>query len=463
MNNVTTDPRGNSAASRDIAFAIHPYTNLKTHLANGPLVITRGEGVHVYDEEGKQYIEGMAGLWCTALGYNENRLVEAAMKAMRRLPYYHQFGGKAHDTGIDLAEQLIGMAPVPMSKVFFANSGSEANDTAMKLVWYYWNAMGKPEKKKIISRIKAYHGVTIASASLTGLPNNHRDFDLPIARVLHTDCPQYYRFGQEGESEEAFASRLADNLEKLIQREGPETIGAFFAEPVMGAGGVIVPPATYFDKIQPILKKHDILFVVDEVICGFGRTGNMFGTQTYNLQPDMISIAKNLSSAYLPISALMINERVFQGMVQESEKIGTFGHGFTYSGHPVAAAVALETLKIYAERDIVSHVRKVAPRLQSGLLKLADHPLVGEARGIGLLGGLELVKNKKTRESFDPKHMVGAYVAKRTEAHGLIVRAIGDTVAICPPLIIEEVQISQLIERLGRALDDTAAWLSHNG
>ena len=248
----------------------------------------------------------------------------------------------------------------------------------------------------------------------------------------------------------------------MIQREGPETIGAFFAEPVMGAGGVIVPPATYFDKIQPILKKHDILFVVDEVICGFGRTGNMFGTQTYNLKPDMISVAKNLSSAYLPISALMINERVFQGMVTESEKIGTFGHGFTYSGHPVAAAVALETLKIYAELDIVGRVRKVGPRLQAGLNKLGAHPLVGEARGVGLLGGLELVKDKKTKESFDPKKLVGAYVAKRTEAHGLIVRAIGDTIAICPPMIIEEAQIDQLIERLGRALDDTAAWLSHN-
>ncbi len=462
MNDITTEARGNSAASRDIAFAIHPYTNLKTHLQNGPLVITRGEGVHVYDEEGKQYIEGMAGLWCTALGYNENRLVEAATKAMRRLPYYHQFGGKAHDTGIDLAERLIGMAPVPMSKVFFANSGSEANDTAMKLVWYFWNAMGKPEKKKIVSRIKAYHGVTIASASLTGLPNNHREFDLPIARVLHTDCPQYYRFAEAGESEVDFASRLAANLEALILREGPETIGAFFAEPVMGAGGVILPPDTYFEKVQAILKKYDILFVVDEVICGFGRTGNMFGCQTYNLVPDMISVAKNLSSAYLPISALLINERVFQGMVMQSEKIGTFGHGYTYSGHPVAAAVALETLKIYAERDIVGQVRRVAPGLQAGLRKLGEHPVVGEARGIGLIGGLELVKNKKTKESFDPKQMVGQYLAKRTEAHGLILRAIGDTIAVCPPLIIAESDIDHIIDRLGRALDDTAAWLSHN-
>ena len=463
MTTATTDPRGNSAVSRDIAYAIHPYTNLKTHLENGPLVITRGEGIHVYDEEGKEYIEGLAGLWCTGLGYNETRLVDAATNAMRRLPFYHQFGGKAHDAGIDLAEQLIGMAPVPMSKVFFANSGSEANDTAMKLVWYYWNAMGKPEKKKIVSRIKAYHGVTIATASLTGLPNNHRDFDLPIARVLHADCPQHYRFAEAGESEEAFSSRLAVNLEALIQREGPETIAAFFAEPVMGAGGVIVPPATYFDKIQPILKKYDILFIVDEVICGFGRTGNMFGTQTYNLQPDMISMAKNLSSAYLPISALMINERVFQGMVTESEKIGTFGHGFTYSGHPVASAVALETLKIYVERDIVGQVRRVGPRLQAGLRKLGGHPLVGDARGVGLIGGLELVKNKTTKESFDPKQLVGAQVAKRAEAHGLIVRAIGDTIAVCPPMIIDEAQIDKLLDRLGRALDDTAASLSHNG
>ena len=461
MQQVSAQGLPNSAVARDIAYAIHPYTNLKTHLEQGPIVITRGEGVRVFDDTGKGYIEGLAGLWCTSLGYNEPRLVDAAVNALKRLPYYHIFNGKAHDVGIDLSETLINMAPEAMSKVFFANSGSEANDTAIKLIWYYNNAKDRPEKKKIISRIKAYHGVTVASASLTGLPNNHRDFDLPIARILHTDCPHHYRFGLEGESEEEFATRCATSLEKLIQDEGPDTIAAFFAEPIMGAGGVIVPPKTYFEKIQPILKKHDILFVVDEVICGFGRTGNMFGTDTFKLKPDIITVAKALSSAYLPISAVMFTDDVFQALVTESEKIGLFGHGFTYSGHPVASAVALETLRIYEERNIVDHVRAVSPRLQDGLRSLADHPLVGEVRGMGLIGGVELVKDKATKESFDPKAAVGAYLAKCCEAHGLIVRAIMDTVAVCPPLIIQESEIDELVAALSKGLDDTQQWADH--
>ncbi len=461
MQQVSGQGLPNSAVARDIAYAIHPYTNLKTHLDHGPIVITRGEGVRVFDDTGKGYIEGLAGLWCTSLGYNEPRLVDAAVRALKRLPYYHIFNGKAHEVGIDLSETLIEMAPAAMSKVFFANSGSEANDTAIKLIWYYNNAKDRPEKKKIISRIKAYHGVTVASASLTGLPNNHRDFDLPIAGILHTDCPHYYRFGLEGESEEEFATRCAASLEKMIQDEGPETIAAFFAEPIMGAGGVIVPPKTYFEKIQAILKKHDILFVVDEVICGFGRTGNMFGTETFNLKPDIMTVAKALSSAYLPISAVMVNDDVFQALVTESEKIGIFGHGYTYSGHPVASAVALETLRIYQERNILDHVRAVSPRLQDGLRSLADHPLVGEVRGMGLIGGVELVKDKATKESFDPKAGVGAYLAKCCEAHGLIVRAIMDTVALCPPLIIQNSEIDEIVTSLSKGLDDTQQWVDH--
>ncbi|MEM9682709.1 MAG: aminotransferase, partial [Pseudomonadota bacterium] len=328
---------GNSAASRDIAYVLHPYTNLERHKTVGPQIMRKGSGIWVYDDDGKPYIEGMAGLWCTSLGFNEPRLVEAATRQLQELPFYHVFAAKSHHPGIDLAERLIEMAPVPMSKVFFANSGSEANDSAVKMIWYYNNALGRPEKKKIISRIKGYHGVTVASASLTGLPFNHRSFDLPIDGILHTDCPHYYRFGEDGETEEEFATRLADNLESLIEQEGPETIAAFFAEPVMGAGGVIVPPKTYFEKIQPILKRHDILFVADEVICGFGRTGNMFATETYKLDPDIITVAKALSSAYLPISALLISEDVANTIYHHSGEIGTFGHGFTSSGHPVSA------------------------------------------------------------------------------------------------------------------------------
>ena len=295
------------AARRDLSFHLHPATNLRSVQAEGPLVITRGEGVYVYDDEGKRYLEGMAGLWCASLGFSERRLAEAAYKQMCELPFYHSFAGKVPAISTELAERLIGMAPAGMAKVLFANSGSEANDTAIKLAWYINNALGRPQKKKIISRQRAYHGVTIASGSLTGLAFAHTDFDLPIARILHTDCPHYYRGAQPGESEEAFAARLAANLEQLILREGPDTVAAFFAEPVMGAGGVIVPPATYFDRVQPILKKYDILFVVDEVICGFGRTGHMFGSQTFNLQPDIMTLAKALSAGYVPISANLVS------------------------------------------------------------------------------------------------------------------------------------------------------------
>lgn len=451
--------RLNSAQARDVAYYLHPFTNLSLHEKEGPLVITRGEGVYVYDEEGNRYIEGLGGLWCAALGFNEERLVEAATRQLRRLPYYHHFGHKSTEVGIELAEKLIGLAPAPMSKVLFANSGSEANDTAVKLIWYYNNAIGRPEKKKIISRIKGYHGVTIAAASLTGLPHLHRDFDLPIARILHADCPHHYRFGRPGESEEAFATRCAESLEALIVKEGPETVAAFIAEPVMGAGGVITPPRTYFEKVQKVLRKHDVLFVADEVICGFGRTGNLFGSETYGLKPDMITIAKQLSAGYLPIAALMINDKVYRAMVKESEKIGTFGHGYTYGGHPVPAAVALETLRIYEERDILGHVRRVAPRLQEGLRGLGEHPLVGEARGVGLLGGLELVKDKATREPFQPSDGVGFYAARRAQAHGVITRGMGDTLGFCPPLIIRESEIDDMLARVAKALDDTRAWL----
>ncbi|MCW5699443.1 MAG: aspartate aminotransferase family protein [Rhodospirillales bacterium] len=457
-------PSPNSPAARDIAYSAHPYTHLRRHLETGPLVIVRGDGVRVYDETGKGYIEGLAGLWCTSLGWSEERLVTAATEAMRNLPFYHGFGSKAAAPTIDLAEKLISMAPVPMSKAFFANSGSEANDTAIKLIWYYNNALNRPEKKRIISRRRAYHGVTVASASLTGLPANHRDFDLPLPMMLHTECPHHYREALPGESEEAFAERLAETLEDFILAEDPDTIAAMFAEPVMGAGGVIVPPATYFERIQPILQRYDILLVADEVICGFGRTGHLWGCQTFDIRPDIIVCAKALSSGYIPISAVMISEPIWQAMLQESDKIGVFGHGFTYSGHPVAAAVALETLKIYEERDIVGRVRSVSPVLQNGLRRFADHPLVGEVRGVGLVGAVELVRDKETRESFDPALGVGASLAKRAEAHGLIIRPLpGDVLAFSPPLIIEAGEIEEMLASFGAALDETWTWVRDTG
>src|SRR5215831_13482387 len=386
------------AARRDRSFHLHPSTNLRAVQTEGPLVITRGEGVYVYDDEGNRYIEGMAGLWCASLGFSERRLAKAAHRQMEALPFYHSFAGKVPEISTELAERLIAVAPAGMGKVLFANSGSEANDAAIKLAWYINNALGRPQKKKIISRRRGYHGVTIAAASLTGLAFAHDDFDLPIARILHADAPHYYRGAQPGESEEVFAARLAAGLEQMILREGPDTVAAFFAEPVMGAGGVIVPPATYFERIQPILRKYEVLFVADEVICGFGRTGSMFGTQTFDLQPDLITLAKALSAGYQPISATLVTDRLYEILLAQSDKLGIFGHGYTYSAHPVPAAVALETLKIYEERDIVAQVRRVGPRLLDAIKSYADHPLIGDARGVGLIGAVEVVRDKATKQ-----------------------------------------------------------------
>jgi 4-aminobutyrate--pyruvate transaminase len=383
---------------------------------------------------------------------------------MCELPFYHSFGGKVPAIATELAERLIRVAPAGMGKALFANSGSEANDTAIKLAWYVNNALGRPQKKKIISRKRAYHGVTIAAASLTGLAFAHGDFDLPIDRVLHADCPDYYRGGKPGESEEAFAARLTGSLEQLILREGPDTVAAFFAEPVMGAGGVIVPPATYFERVQPILRKYDILFVVDEVICGFGRTGNMFGSQTFDLRPDIVTVAKALSAGYVPISASLVSGALYDILVRQSDKLGIFGHGYTYSSHPVPAAVALETLKIYEERDIVGQVRRVGPRLQAGIRSHAGHPLIGEARGIGLIGAVEIVRNKATKESFDPKAGVAAYLVRRAQHHGAILRNMpGEIVAFCPPLIVTEAEIDELMACFGKALDETWAMVKEKG
>jgi 4-aminobutyrate---pyruvate transaminase len=446
-------------AVRDIETVLHPYTNLASLPQVGPLILERGQGCWVYDTDGKPYLEGMAGLWCASLGYGNEELVEAATAQMRKLSYSHLFGGRSHDPAIELAEKLKELAPVPISKVFFCSSGSEANDTQVKLVWYMNNALGRPKKKKIISRLKDYHGVTVASASLTGLPNNHLDFDLPIAGILHTSCPHSYRFAAEGESEEAYATRLAAELEEMIVREGPETVAAFIAEPVMGAGGVLVPPATYFPKIMAVCRKYDVFMIDDEVICGFGRLGAMFGGPVLGYRADSITVAKALSSAYMPIAGVMVPDQMYQAMVDESRKIGVFGHGFTYSGHPVAAAVALKTLEIYVRERLVEKAAAKAPKFLTRLKPLGDHPLVGEARGIGLVAGIEIVADKATKRSFDAERGVAARAVRFAEDEGLIVRPLsGDCISICPPLVISEDEIDQLFDRLGRALDRTLDW-----
>ncbi len=454
----------NSTAMRDIASVVHPYTNLKTHESVGPLVIERGEGIYVYDDSGRKYVEAMSGLWCASLGFSEMRLVEAAYAEMKRLPYYHQFHHKGHEAGIALAEKLLEIAPVPMSKVFFANSGSEANDSAVKLVWYYNNALGRPKKKKVIARLKGYHGVTALAASLTGLPYTHRDFDLPLPGIIHVDCPHHYRFAEDGESEEAFSARLAKSLEERILAEDPDTVAAFIAEPLQGSGGVIVPPQGYWEAIQTVLKRYDILLIADEVICGFGRTGAMFGSTTFGLRPDMITMAKGLTAAYQPLSAVMISEPIYQAMVKELEKLGTFGHGFTYSGHPVAAAVGREALRIYEADDILGRVNRVGTYMQERLREFADHPLVGEVRGIGLIGAIELVRDKATKTSFEATAGVGPYLTNRALHHGLITRPMGgDAIAFSPPLIVTEAEIDDIVERFQASLDDTLAMVTEQG
>lgn len=450
--------QANSPHARDIANHLHPYTDLSRHDEVGPHIISGGEGIYVIDDEGKKYIEGLAGLWCASLGFSEKRLVEAANRQMQALPFYHNFAHKAVEPTIELAEFLIQRAPVPMSKVFFTNSGSEANDTQVKIVWYYNNILGRPEKKKIIARRGAYHGITLAAASLTGLQYAHNAFDVPIKNIMHTDCPHHYHFAEEGESEDQFSTRLADNLEALINDEGPDTVAAFIAEPVLGAGGAIPPPQGYFEKIQPILERHDILFIADEVITGFYRTGEMFATQTYGLKPDLITMAKALSAAYLPIGGVMLSEKIHEVLVEGSRKFGLFGTGFTYSGHPVPAAVALETQKIYEEINIGRHVKHVSKRFQERLHGFADHPLVGETRGVGLIGAIELVKDKGAKENFDPAQKVGAWFGNRATEHGLIIRPLlNDSIAFCPPLIIDEQQIDDMFDIVERTLDDTAA------
>lgn len=447
-------------AVRDIETLIHPYTHLAKHRETGPVILEEGKGIYVFDDQGKRYIEGLAGLWCTALGYGNEELVEAAAAQMRRLSYTHIFGGKSNDLAIELAEKLKEVVPVKASKILFCGSGSEANDMQVKLTWYYNNGRGKPEKKKIIARLRGYHGVTVASGSLTGLPNVQGDFDLPIKNVLHTSCPHYYRNGLDGESEDAFTTRMANDLEEMIQREGPETVAAFIAEPIMGAGGVVIPPASYFPKINAVLAKYDVRYIADEVICGFGRTGNWFGTETMGMTPHSVSMAKAITSAYIPMGAITIEDDLYDVMLAQSNKLGQFGHGYTYTAHPVACAVALKTIEIYQRDKIMEHARRMGILFEERFNRLKDHPLVGEVRAKGLIGAVEMVADKKTKRNFQPAQMVGAAMVKHAQNHGLVCRNLpGDSVALCPPLIIQPDEINAMFDMFEKGLDDTEAWV----
>ena len=451
----------NSIEARDRNTVIHGLTDLKAHQERGPTVIESGHGVFVRDVHGNEYIEGMSGLWCIALGYGEKRLAAAAARQMETLAYYHLTNHRGHERVVELAEKLLAIAPVPMARVWFANSGSEANDCAARIAWYYWNAEGRPEKRKFLAHREAYHGNTIATASLSGVGYAHQRFNLPLDGFLHVAAPNFLRNGLPGESEADFARRLLADIEALILREGPETIAAFFTEPVMAAGGIFVPPEGYFDGLQALLKKYDILLVSDEVVTGFSRIGEMFGSTAMGLKPDMLVAAKALSSAYIPISAVMVNERVFAAMQRQSGELGVFGLTMTYSGHPVAAAVALETLAIYEEMDAPRRVRGLEDAFLGGLRRrFADHPRVAEVRGKGLLAGVQLVRSREPLTFFPPSARAGNLWAEAAERRGLVVRAIGDTIALCPPLVISEAEIGMLIDRLAQGLDDIAPALA---
>ena len=442
---------------------IYPTTNLQT---GASLYIERGEGVYVYDAQGRKYLEGMSGLWCTSLGYNQPELIEAAADQMRKMSYTHMFGGKTHRVGEALAEELAEMLPMPDPHIFFGNSGSDANDSAIKLLHYYFGAIGQPQKRKIIARERSYHGVTLAAACLTGLPVNQNGFDLPVDAlgVLRTDAPHYYHGAKDGESEDEFVARICANLEALIEREGADTIAAFIAEPVTGASGVIVPPAGYYPRVREILAKHDILFWADEVITGFGRTGADFGVVSQQAgTPDIMTMAKQLSSAYLPISATAIKREIYEAMIAPSVQHGVFGHGFTYSGHPVACAVARKTLEIYRRDKIFEQAAERGTYLQYKLASFASHPLVGEIRGAGMIAALELVADPATKTAF-PDGRVGAYAAKACQDEGLILRQVaGSSLAVCPPLITSESQIDELIAKLANALEKTLSFAESEG
>ena len=449
------------SAEQEKKYFINPYTNLKDIRKYGSLIIEKGRGIYVYDENNNKYIEGLAGLWCVALGFNNKRLIKAANKQFNLLPNYHSFTGKVPLTTLKLSEELVKISPKSLTKVLYANSGSESNDTAIKMAWYYQNALGRTKKKKIISRYRGYHGVTIMSGSLTGMDYAHKGFDMPRDFVVHTDSPHYYKDSLSQESSREFVNRLLKNLDNLIIKEGAENIAAMILEPIQGAGGVIIPPDNYLKGVQKLLKKNAILLIVDEVICGFGRTGNMFGCDTFQIKPDMMVIAKGLSSGYVPISALLINEEIYETISDFSSINNVFGHGYTYSGHPVAAAVALETIKIFKDENIIGHVKEISEKFNTKMEQLNVHSIVGNARSIGLIGAIELVQNKKNKTYFDPKIGIGSRIVKNAQKNGLIVRALqGDIVALCPPLIINIKEVDILFNKFNKSIKDTEVELN---
>jgi 4-aminobutyrate--pyruvate transaminase len=438
-------------ASSDVKHLIHGYTNLSHHRAAGPRIIARGEGIYVIDADGRRYIEAAAGMWCASLGFSEEALVEAAVRQFRELPYYHTLASQSVVPSIRLAEKLSGMVPIPDGHVYLALSGSEANDFLIKFLWYYNNALGRPKKKKVISRINGYHGATVVASSMTGIERNHTGFDVPLPGFLHTWDPHYTRYRLSGESEAEFVDRILRDLEKMIIDEGPDTIMAFMAEPVTGGGGVVIPPPGYYAKLQALLSKHDILFLADEIVTGFGRTGNMFGCETFDIRPAAMTLGKALSAAYQPIAAIVLRGDIHEVILEASDRWASFGHGNTHSGSPVGAAVAVRTLELMQERGILEHVRQVSSTFLRRLKQLEENSLVAETRGVGLIAAVQL----RTSANLD-----AAAVKLCAEEDGVIVRALpgGTGFALSPPLIITAEEINEMFDRLESALMRAAAF-----
>jgi L-2,4-diaminobutyrate transaminase len=453
---------GASLQDLDRRYALHPFTSIRDHDVAGPLMIVEGRGCRLTASSGQTYLDAMAGLWCVNIGYGNEEMAEALREQTLRLSYYHSFSSMANDVSTLLAEKLVSGAPVPMAKVFFGLSGSDANDTEIKLVWYYNNILGRPQKKKIISRYRGYHGVTALTAGLTGLDNLHDGFDLPLPMIRSTRAPHRLWEAGPGMTDAEFSASLARDLEELILAEGPDTVAAFIAEPLQAAGGVIVPPEGYFAAIGEVLRRYDVLLIADEVVSGFGRLGQPFGTEVFGLEPDLITLAKGITSAYVPLSASLVSARVQDVLASGSEKFGVLGHGYTYSAHPLAAAAALTNLGIIERDNLIGQAAKRGAYLQDRLREsFADHPLVGEVRGYGLIGAVEFVRSRSPLRAFDPADRMAVRVTAASRARGVLTRALpaSDTIAFSPPFIVTEAEIDEMVSVTRQALDEVAAEL----
>jgi len=434
----------------DASSILHPATNADDFARTGSKIIESGKGIYLKDHRGKKLIDAVAGLWCVNVGYGREELADAMHKSALHLSYYHTFSGMSNTPQIELAERLLEKVPPGLSKVFFGSGGSDGNDSLIKIIWYINNIRNQPQKKKIISRWQAYHGTSLATASLTGLPSFHTDFDLPVSNILHTESPDFFRHGLVGETEEAFSARRAQQLEDMILREGKDTVAAFIAEPVLGAGGVVPPPKDYFDAIQKVLKRYDILFIVDEVVCGYGRLGTWFGSQYYDLKPDMMTTAKALTSGYFPFSASFLSDEIWQLLKEGSAKYGNFAHGYTYAGHPIGAAVAMANLDIIENEHLVDNAALVGTYFHQQLQqRFAKDSFVAEVRGVGMIAAVQLVKDKNQRTFFDKETKISAKVAQQCYENGLIARPLPslDSMAFSPPLICTNNDIDNIIDR----------------